>query len=62
VIEDFGEYVKLLLLPHGSYTSIEELNVLVTTIRSSNAADRYLLESISKCSRPMDEEWFDARA
>lgn len=57
VIEDFGEYVKLLSLPGGSYTAGERANVLVTTIRVTSPEDRRLLRSMVDCSIPMTEDW-----
>lgn len=57
VIEDFGEYVKLLSLPGGSYTAGAKANVLVTTLRVTSPEDRRLLRSMIDCSTPMSEDW-----
>jgi hypothetical protein len=58
VIENFGEYVKLLLCPERSYTAGESPNTLNTTIRESNNQDQRMLESITRCASTVDEEWF----
>ena len=57
VIEDFGEYVKLLSLPGGSYTAGARANVLVTTFRETSPEDRRLLRSMIDCSVPITEDW-----
>ena len=58
VIENFGKYVKLLQLQDKSYTSGQEANVLITTIRESNSVDQGRLNSITRCALAMDENWF----
>lgn len=57
VIEDFGEYVKLISLPEGSYTAGTKANSLVTTFRQANIEDRRLLQSMVDCSTAMTEDW-----
>jgi nucleoside 2-deoxyribosyltransferase len=56
-IEDYGAYLKLLLLPQGGYASGDEANVLVTTFKVAEQEDRRLINSIMGCSQPMDEKW-----
>jgi hypothetical protein len=61
VIEDFGEYVKLLLLPpDGSYKTGDDPNKIVTTIRECNEQDRSVRKSMRDCSCTMDEKWFES--
>jgi hypothetical protein len=57
VIEDFGEYVKLLTLPGGSYTADVSKNVLVTIYRVATPGDRRLLQSMISCSDTINEDW-----
>ncbi|MGA2405865.1 MAG: hypothetical protein ABSF81_03825 [Bacteroidales bacterium] len=58
VIENMGEYIKLLMLPDSTYTSGEHPNMLHTTIRISSPLDRRTLESIIRCSTNIDEQLF----
>ncbi len=59
VIEDFGEYVKLVVLTEGSYTSGEKPNELHTTFRAAKPEDRRLLQSMSACSTEISEDWLE---
>lgn len=57
VIEDFGEYVKLLLLPGRSYTADESKNALHTSFRVATVEDRRLLQTMIACSKTITEDW-----
>jgi len=57
VIEVYGEYVKFLSLPGGSYTADESKNALHTLFRVATIEDRRLLQSLIACSKAMTEDW-----
>ena len=59
VIEDFGGYVKRVVLAEGSYTSGEKANELHTTFRAATPEDRRLLQSMSTCSTEITEDWLE---
>ena len=57
VIENFGEYMKLVSLPERSFTAALKANALVITFRKANNKDRNLLKSLDECSTEMTEDW-----
>ena len=58
VIEDYGDYVKILSLTDDSYTAGEVPNELHTIFRATTPDDRRLLRSMIDCATPMTAEWF----
>jgi hypothetical protein len=59
VIENFGDFVKLLRLQEKTYTTTEVPNMINTTFKVSKDIDNQLLESITRCSVTMDREWIN---
>jgi hypothetical protein len=59
-IEDYGLYVKRLLMPKEGYASGDEPNNLVTNFKIVEDNDRQLINSILECSTEIDEKWFSA--
>lgn len=57
VIEDFGSYVKFLMLPAGTYTDSKIPNLLATRIRVAEPEERGLLKNIMDCTELMAEDW-----
>jgi hypothetical protein len=60
VIEDYGDYLKLLSLPGGSYTAGTTPNVLSTAFREVREEDRRILRTMIDCSTKMTEDWFQS--
>jgi nucleoside 2-deoxyribosyltransferase len=56
-IEDFGQFVKLLSIPTGSYASGDKANILRTTFKSVEPAHARLMSSFLACSTEMNEQW-----
>jgi nucleoside 2-deoxyribosyltransferase len=61
VIEDFGQYVKFLNLPSGSYTSGDKPNELRTIFKSTDVDHQQMIEAVLKCSNEINEEWIAMR-
>lgn len=60
VIENFGEYMKLVSLPERSFIAAMKANALVITFRKANNKDRNLLKSLDECSTEMTEDWLNS--
>jgi hypothetical protein len=61
VIEDFGEYVKLLKLPMRSYTGDKIPNELPTILRVTESKDCNFFQNMVKCSEVITEDWLRQR-
>jgi hypothetical protein len=59
VIEDYGNYVKFLSLPKGSYAPSETGMVLTTIFKPDDAWARQLLATIDDSAEEMNERWVE---